>query len=203
MDKITIIIVSYNTKELLENCINSIRNHSKSIKIIIIDGSEINNECSRYVRKINNNQNRVIKLNNNIGHGKGMDFGINLVGTPYFCVVDSDTIMIQNPLFKMLELIKDNYGVGCVVDVDDKGVNFENGIKYLHPYFALINKEMYKRFKPFYHHGAPCLNAMKDINNKGLQSKLIHFDLEKYIKHLGRGTRILDPKEFKPKYWDK
>jgi hypothetical protein len=89
------------------------------------------------------------------------------------------------------------------MDVNENGINCVDGIKYLHPYFALINKEMYKRFKPFYHHGAPCLNAMKDINNKGLQNKLIHFDLEKYIKHLGRGTRLLDPKEFRPKYWDK
>jgi len=203
MDRITIIIVSYNTKELLENCIKSIRNHSKSIKIIVIDGSPVESECWFYVKKINGNTIRAIRIERNIGHGKGMDFAIDLVETPFFCVVDSDTIMNKNPLKEMLNLIGENYGIGCVVDVNENGVNIDKGIKYLHPYFALINKAKYKRFKPFFHHGAPCLNAMKDLNNKGLSNTLIDFPVENYIHHLGRGTRLLNPKEFKPRYWDK
>lgn len=199
MDEITIIIVSYNTKELLENCYNSIRKHLPFIKIIIVDGSEASNPCSAYTSHLNNRNTIVLKPNYNIGHGKGMDLGISKATTKYVCVVDSDTIMNENPLPEMLKKIGNGYGIGKVIDVNDDGINVDKGLKYLHPYFALINRSKYYEHDAFFHHGAPCLKAMSTI----FEEELINFNIEDYIIHLGRGTRLLQPKEFNYQNWEK
>lgn len=203
MENNTIIIVVYNTKELIENCHNSIRKHLPRIPILIINCSDLSNQCSAYLSHLNKNYTKVVNVNKNIGHGKGMDYGIKLAKTKYVTVMDSDTIMNKNPFKEMELLIKDNYGIGQVLDVNLNGVNTDAGIKYLHPYFALINRQKYLDNKPFIHHGAPCIETMIDLMNKNKSKELIDFPVEKYITHLGRGTRLLNPKHFHSKFWDK
>lgn len=203
MDNVTGIIVSYNTRNLLSNCVTSIRKFLPSMNLIIIDGSAQNNPCFSFSKTLKNSNTKVLNVLHNIGHGKGMIAGINICETKYFLLIDSDIEMKENPLPEMMKLIKNNYGVGQVVNVDKDGMNKEKGIKYLHPYFALINKEKYLKYSPILHHGAPMLQAMIDIKNKKKSKTLIDFPVEKYIHHLGRGTRVLNPKEFNPKNWDK
>lgn len=200
----TIVIVTYNTKELIQNCYNSIKATKSLSNIIIVDGSEMGNTCKSYLSHIDKRLNTiVIDAKNNIGHGKGMDIGIKAAITDYVTIMDSDTIMKINPIKKMIELLGDNYGIGQVMDVNNAGINVDNGIKYLHPYFALINRQKYLDNKPFIHHGAPCIETMINLHERNLSNEIIDFPVENYITHLGRGTRVLNPKHFHSKFWDK
>jgi hypothetical protein len=93
--------------------------------------------------------------------------------------MDTDAMVKDASIISdMKSLMKDNiYGVGRVIK--------RKGVDYLHPYFAMIRKEYYLKFKPFVSHGAPCHEAMSDINGK---LSVINIDMSR-IRHEGRGTR--------------
>ncbi|MES2397946.1 MAG: glycosyltransferase [Bacteroidota bacterium] len=203
MEQVTGIIVSYNTRNLLCKCVESIRKFYPTMKLIIIDGSKPSDPCYYFARSLINYVTKVHSVNRNIGHGEGMNLGISKCESEYFLLIDSDTVINGNIIPEMLDKIKNSYGVGQVVNVDNNGMNTDKGIKYLHPYFALINKDQYFKYLPIIHHGAPMINSMIDINKKKKSKLLIDFPVEKYVKHLGRGTRALNPKDFHPKHWDK
>lgn len=207
---ITGIIVSYNTKKLLQNCINSIRKYYPSLKLIVVDGSEKTNPCYGFSKSLNDDFTVVKNVEYNIGHGNGMKLGISLCKTEYFTLIDSDTILLKHGIFEeMLKTINflPNYGIGKIVYTNKYGGNVpkNEGLMYLHPYFCLINKQEYFNFKPIIHHGAPMIDCMLDLYNSGLFfEKLIYFEkIDDYVLHLGRGTRVLNPKEFLPSGWDK
>lgn len=196
-NKVTAIIVNYNTPELLKECVESIRRFYPNMDIVIVDGSE---DCGPSFQ-LRNERTFTIETNHNIGHGPGLNLGINAAETDFVLLVDSD-VTIDKPgiIEEMMKMPEFCYGCGQVVFVNDQGGNVpeKGGIRYLHPHFALINKKAYKNFMPFINHGAPLLVTMKQ------KPYVMNFPwLSKYITHKGRGTRELNPKEFNVGNWDK
>ena len=200
MNRVSAIIVSYNTPELLKGCYESIRKFYPELHCILVDQSDENSTCFNYVKTRNNYYNTKVLLKKNYGHGPGIKFGIELCKSEYFLLIDSDVVIKKEGVIEsMLSLMeKGVYGVGHIMQVNSKGLNVENGIPYLHPHFALIKKEEYLKFKPAINHGAPMLEAMKSCT-----SLLLDFPVKNYIIHHERGTRKLNPKAFHPKNWDK
>lgn len=211
IDQITAISVSYKHKKLIETSVNSIKKFYPDLKFIIVENSEVNSECSNFVQNVlSKNKNiNCIYSGVNIGHGRGMHSGINAAKTKYVLMFDSDIEMIKPPIEKMFKLLNNNYGVGHILNVDIDGVKSQstNFISYLHPYFCLINLEQYRKFKPFFHHGAPCLAAMYDLHKQNKSNLLVKFSLSKYIKHDFGGTSNLEKKIGNITYgigaWDK
>lgn len=208
------ICVTYNTQKLFQRAYESLRLHLPFLPLIIVDGSEAKNACAQYVRSLRSDLNTVYQLGYNIGHGRGMDYALERCGARTALVFDSDTVMLKNPVSKMLALLDgDTYGVGWVYYVGEDGFDFgtpERGhktpIPYLHPYFMLLNVQQYFRFPRFVHHGAPCYKAMAEIARRGLSDKMLkQFDgltghtsgaginwvgrPSKYIQHDFGGTR--------------
>lgn len=200
---ITGIIVSYNQKHLLQQCVESIRAFYPEMKLIIIDGSPKNSECWKYTKSLNDCNTIAKVVEYNIGHGDGMKLGIGLCKTKFFALIDSDTILKSKIFERMVNMFDDNvFGVGCVINVDKSGANTTIGIPYLHPYFCVINKNAYIGHERIIHHGAPMLKTMISVMEKNTH-RLVHFDLNDHVIHLERGTRVLKPKEFNPKSWVK
>lgn len=140
----------------------------------------------------------------NTGHGEGLKEGIKLAQTNYVALIDSDTILKGKAFEPMVSKMRSNtYGVGKIVLVDKNGVNAVEGIKYLHPYFAVINRNIYYKFDPIIHHGAPMINAMISLDKQDEYDVRDFEGIDKYVLHLERGTRELKPKEFAPKTWGK
>jgi len=176
---ITGVTVVYNTKTIIEKAITSIRRFHPRMKIIIIDGSDKTNPCYDYVCSLPDKYTRVFHVKENIGHGRGLHLGISYVDTPFFLTFDSDIEMLKSPLEDMLKMMKDDtYGVGYTEPVDVQGHDFGvnqhlmqyGSVKYMHPYFCLIQLKEYKKYKPFCHHGAPHVNTMLDIHKRGLSN---------------------------------
>lgn len=230
-DLITGVTVSYNTKELLEKAISSIRKFHPKMKLIIVDGSDRRNPCYEYIKNLADEYTRIFHTDENIGHGRGLCIGINYINTPYFLTFDSDIEMMKSPLQKMFDMIEeDTYGVGYTEPTDFGGHEWgsrknkmhEGPIKYLHPYFCLIQKKEYDKLPPFIHHGAPAVNTMLAIHRKGIADKVIkEFDglghtassgwtwtgkMREYILHNTRGTRDTNLKSNIPEIpgkWEK
>jgi glycosyltransferase involved in cell wall biosynthesis len=185
VDNITGITVCWNLKDLMERSIGSIRKFHPTMKILVVDGSDVDNECCSYLDnlvEVDDNL-KVIHTGYNIGHGRGMNLGIKYVNTDYVLFFDSDIIMVKSPLQQMVNMMEeDTYGVGYSEIVAPDGHDFgvlpshksdTEKIKYLHPMFQLIQVKEYNKFKPYIHHGAPCISAMVDIHKKGLSEKIL------------------------------
>lgn len=201
---ITVVIVTYNTTTLIKQCMSSIRRFYPNTPVIIIDGSPVGSSCYKYTKGIAGKNTIVKNMGFNIGHGEGLKEGIKLAQTNYVALVDSDTILKGKPFEPMMSKMRSNtYGVGKIVLVDKKGMNAEDGIKYLHPYFALINRNIYYKFDPIIHHGAPMINSMLSLAGQSEYEVRDFESIDNYVLHLERGTREQQPKEFAPKTWGK
>ena len=203
-----------NTRSLLQEAYESVRRFHPDMKIIIIDGSDPVDECYKYVCSLASDITTVGVCNYNIGHGRGMDAGIRMVKTKFALIFDSDTVMLKSPVEAMLAMMEDDtFGVGYIEPTGDDGFEYgakshhvnETPMKYLHPYFQLIQVSEYFKFPPYVHHGAPCYQTMNEIKRQGLSDKILkefpglgHSSSagwnwtgtpKEFIKHPTRGTR--------------
>jgi len=200
MNNITAITVVHNTPELVLRAITSIKKHYPELPILIINGSNEDSECTHILNSINDDYITLVNVGYNIGHGKGMHLGLTTIDTELALIFDSDIYLKNGTIIEQMEgLIDGKYGVGEIVMTNDEGYNKPDGkIKYLHPYFMLLNVESYLKHPPFVHHGAPCYRAMNEINKSGCGQLLVHYEnLSDYVRHDGRGTRNIFSKEFK------
>jgi hypothetical protein len=211
--------ITFNTKTLIERALISIRKFHPELPILIIDGSDKNNDCYKYLDGVKSSVTMVIHTDYNIGHGRGMDMGLRMINTEFALIFDSDIEMLKSPISGMLAMMHpDTFGCGWVYEVGEDGFDYGTPgrhqlkiVPYLHPYFQLINIANYKKFAPYCHHGAPCYKTMLDIYNKGLSKKILkHFNgltghtsgegvnwigkPSEYIRHDFGGTRIANKK---------
>lgn len=196
--------MSYETPSLLKEALESVRRFHPDMKIIILDGSQVGSECYNYVCSLASGITTVGVCGYNIGHGRGLDTGIRMVKTKFALIFDSDIVMLKSPVEQMLAMMEeDTYGVGAFDYVDERGFGKNNhsqawrdaAVKYLHPYFQLVQVSEYFKFPPYVHHGAPCFKAMNEIKRQGLSGKILKefpgasIYGDEYIKHDTDGTR--------------
>jgi hypothetical protein len=179
---VTGVTVTYNSKELLKTAYGSLRDFHPEMPIIIVDGSEITNDCHSYVASLKDKNTHPFQVGYNIGHGRGMCAGLYYVQTPYVLFFDSDIEVLNSPVDKMMNLFEeDTFGVGFIERTGFDGFDYgvkpnhlkEGWMPYLHPYFQLVQIKVYRQFHPYSHHGAPCVFTMLDIFKKGLSNKIL------------------------------
>tara|TARA_Y100000768_G_C23916415_1_gene652592 strand:- start:287 stop:1138 length:852 start_codon:yes stop_codon:yes gene_type:complete len=152
---LTIVIVTYNPNyNILNECLNSI---DKNIKIIIIDNSK-NFDDTKIISFPKNNI--LIKKNNNLGNGHGINVGINLAKSKYILYLDVDTILEKNFIekiiyyaekienFAVLGPLLNNYNYKSSDYVDQKKMTHDwNEMNFIEGAIMLINKEIIERHK--------------------------------------------------------
>lgn len=95
---ISVIIVSFNTKLLLHNCLNSVYKYSKNIKfeVIVVDNNSNDNSfemIKKYFPQV-----IIIKNSKNIGFGNANNLGAKKAKGDYLLLLNSDTYLEQNLL---------------------------------------------------------------------------------------------------------
>jgi glycosyltransferase involved in cell wall biosynthesis len=198
---ITALTVNYNTPELLESLLTSFRKFY-SIPYLVVDGSDPVNYAKikgfgdRFSVEIHH-------FNYNIHHGPGMAYGFQMIKSDKILLLDSDVRILKGGFLEDLlsKLRKDSYGIGDVSIVNRDGFNVVDGIRYLHPSVALINREIALKYPLPVKHGAPMIRAMEAIkldilqHEKWVGDDLVHSyykdesELKRnYIVHEWRGT---------------
>jgi GT2 family glycosyltransferase len=112
--KLSIIIVNYNGEEILEDCIRSIYESSKSnnYEIIVVDNASVDNSreriCSKYsdIYWIQNSENR--------GFAAGNNQGIRQASGEYIMLLNNDTIVLNGALEKLVEYLDNHSEAGAV-----------------------------------------------------------------------------------------
>ena len=93
---VSIIIVNYNTKDLIKNCIDSIYKQTKDIKfeIIVSDNGSIDGSIEMIKSDFPNVI--LIENNTNLGFGAANNKGLKIAKGKYIFYLNSDTVLLNN-----------------------------------------------------------------------------------------------------------
>ena len=122
--KLSIIIVNYNTKDLISLCIESIYNtFNGCFEIIVVD----NNSSDNSVEYIKEKFPAVLILENkeNEGFGRANNRGVSVASGEFILLLNSDIIVQKNTIEKCIEKIEDSPDIsvlGCKLVNEDGSV---------------------------------------------------------------------------------
>jgi len=213
---VTAIIVNFKTKNLLKCVYKTFRAFYPTVPMIIVDNHSGDSSVELVQALGMRPHVKTIFMDKNVGHGPAMNRAIQQSDTPYVFTLDTDTEVITGGfLQKMVKLMRADdtlYALGWKRWVDRiSGVPLEwhtekqpaeRFIAYVHPSAGLYRVSMYHTLAQFFHHGAPCLNNMREANKREL--KVEAFPIRDYVTHLEAGTRRMysgrwDPTDKTPK----
>lgn len=122
---LSIIIVNWNTKDLLSQCIESIKTHSKriSFEIIVVDNFSSDGSPEMVERKFP--EVILIKNKENEGFGKANNQGLSTARGKYILFLNSDVVVNENCLDEMFDFMETNLDVGassCKLTFPDGGL---------------------------------------------------------------------------------
>jgi len=101
----TVIIVTYNHQDFIENCLNSVLNQG-AMEVVVVD----NNSHDDTAQIIQNNfpQVKLILNPNNGGYSVGLNIGVKNSSGKYLFLLNPDTIVEKNAIQELINPLKEN-----------------------------------------------------------------------------------------------
>ena len=184
--KLTFIIVTYRSQNVIHRCIKSI---DSQIKIIVVENSNnffIKKDLERKYPNV-----KVLVSGNNLGYGRGNNLGLKRVRTKYAFIISPDTYLDKNTLPEMKNSIdllggnfsiiapnlKNNFGYFYKKNKSAMINNFFFQVDYVKGFAMLLNLEKIK---------------FKEIFDKKIFLFLEEIDLCKRVKDSGGDIYIIN-----------
>lgn len=189
MDKLlTIIIVNWNTSELLHQCLESIFIDNPNYKVIVVDNGSTDNSVKMVTTVFP--QVELIYSTVNLGFAKANNLAIQKSDSEYVCLLNSDTIVSTNCFNSMLRFMLNHAeAVACAPalrlptgKLQTGGAGFElslftafNYFFFLSKFFPYIFKGFFIDQEPYVKQGQPtkvdwlagaCLMVRRSVINK-------------------------------------
>ncbi len=113
--KFDIVIVTYNSKKWMENCINSIENQKdfdlKNLSLYIVDNGS-SDGTTEYIEKRGKETTlskiELLKTGQNLGFGKGNNYGFEKGNSEYVFFLNPDTELVENTMVELENAIKNS-----------------------------------------------------------------------------------------------
>ena len=118
--QLSVIILNYNVRYFLEQCVLSVQNALKTIdgEIIVIDNNSSDDSCAMMKQRFSNV--KLIQNSENLGFPKGNNIGVAQAQGEYICILNPDTVVAEDTFVKILNFVtssaieKNNLGIlGC------------------------------------------------------------------------------------------
>ncbi len=147
---VSIVIVNYNTKALVIDCINSIVQKTKDIdyEIIVVDNNSSDGSSEELKNKFSDV--KIIENKENIGFGLANNKGFEIAKGKYLFCLNPDTILINNAvkiLFDFMERNEDCAAAGG--NLFDKRFNYVHSFGYGDDVKSLLLRRTYLKFFHF------------------------------------------------------
>lgn len=131
---VSIIIVSFNTKELLVKCLESIRKHTKGVKyeVIVVDNGSTD-ESTTGIKSITGTTGiriKIIENKKNLGFAKANNQGAKIAKGRYILFLNSDTELKEDSINKMVGWMDEHPQAGiatCKLANSDKSTQATGG----------------------------------------------------------------------------
>ncbi len=124
MQKLSIIIVNWNSGDYLRNCVNSVFASNGfstgEIEIIIVDNASVDDSCNFAV---SNDRIVLIRNENNVGFAKACNIGVSSAKAKYILLLNPDTKLNPDTLSLSLDFLISNpeYSVLGIKQINSKG----------------------------------------------------------------------------------
>ncbi len=123
MKKLSIVIVNYNVKHFLEQCLHSVNRAIQSIdtEVFVVDNNSVDGSCAMMHEKFPDIQ--LIENKVNLGFSKANNQAIKLAEGEYVLLLNPDTIVEEDTFTKIITYMDDHKDVGGlgVKMIDGKG----------------------------------------------------------------------------------
>lgn len=112
--ELSIIIVSWNVRELLERCLNSIHKFLdlQKIEIIVVDNASQDGSADMVQEKFSGV--KLIKNSKNVGFGKANNQGMQKAKGNYFLLLNDDTELVDNHVMQGISYLVQHPEVGLL-----------------------------------------------------------------------------------------
>lgn len=108
---VSIVIVSFNTCRLLDECIASIKKETRcSHEIIVVDNASTDESCGMLRKKYPDV--RLIENEKNVGFAKANNQGFAIASGRYYLMLNPDTVVLEGAIDKLIAFMDQNPGVG-------------------------------------------------------------------------------------------
>ena len=201
---LSVIIVSYKSDYVIENCINSI--HSE-IEIVVVDNSNNNQLKEKIETKYKNV--KYILSKENLGMGAGNNLGIKNVNKDFVLILNPDVTLEKSSIDEMIIASQEIENFGIIAPLSDKS-EYPNytlkkmndfdpikpfKVKSVDGYAMLLNLKKLKKLNDFYFFDE---NFFLYLENEDLCLRLERNDENIYIVPKSRihhlGGKAVDPK---------
>lgn len=200
---ISIIIVNWNTGDLLYNCVKSIVEETLDVKyeIIIVDNNSKDNSCANIERDFKNV--KIIYSKDNLGFSRGNNLGIKYAKGEYLLLLNPDTIILNNAIDKTYKKINEYNDKKILMGIrllnrdrtlQFSSCNFLNILNSIFSSYVFSNAEHYKTHDSDWVMGA-FMMINKDFYNDigGLNEEYFMYseDMELCYKVKKRAGRVI------------
>lgn len=122
--ELSVIIVNWNTREMLCDCLSSLRKHTDNnkVKVIVVDNAS--KDGSSEMVQTQFPWVHLIKSGGNIGFGKANNLAVPYADTQFILFLNPDTIVLKDSIVKMVDYMESNQAVGAL----GCKMKFPNGI---------------------------------------------------------------------------
>jgi len=109
MIKLSVVVLSFNTREFTKKCLDSLVHNAKSMaenEIIVVDNSSTDGSVEMIRKYIADNPSlkiRLIENGENLGFARGNNIGIKSALGEHIMILNSDTIVQENSLFELIK----------------------------------------------------------------------------------------------------
>jgi GT2 family glycosyltransferase len=140
---LSVIIVSYNTKDILIECINSIYKHTQNLnfEVIVYDNASGDGTVDE-LAKLPYETLTIIENGKNLGFSKANNVGLKISGGKYVLFLNSDTLVKQGVLKGMAEFMDENKKAGaatCKVVLPNGKIDDASHRGFPTPWNALVH----------------------------------------------------------------
>jgi GT2 family glycosyltransferase len=108
--KVSIIILSWDTKQLLRNCLKSLR--GMAVEVIVVDNGSTDGSPAMVAKEFP--QVKLIRNKKNLGFGTANNQGMKIATSDYFLLLNSDTVVKDEAPLKMAAFLAKNPQAGAV-----------------------------------------------------------------------------------------
>jgi GT2 family glycosyltransferase len=131
---VSIIIVNYNTKALLKQCLLSIFEKTKDVAFEIIVVDNASSDGSPQMLKNDFSGVKLIESKENLGFGRANNLGAEQAAGKYLFLLNSDTILMNNAVKILFDFLENNSKTGICC-----GNLFDENEKPNHSYFMYLS----------------------------------------------------------------
>lgn len=116
---ISIIIINYNLSQEINDCLSSLIkivdiDKDFNYEVIIVDNNSPDKKLQETEKKFDRDNIKFYYLDENVGFGKGCNYGFSKASGEYICFLNPDTIIKENIFVPILNVFKNDKSIGIV-----------------------------------------------------------------------------------------